>query len=200
VNLYETLGVAPGANEADIKAAYRKLARAHHPDKGGDVERFQAIEEAYRVLSDKANRAQYDTTGSKQRQADPQQRARQMIATVFAQALKANDFAERDYVRLIETSIEQNERKQHKDKVKCEQFVRKVGKLIEVTEGEVLLGVLNQRLEVARGQIANADDMLETIARAREMIKGCKCGADIDQCIAGHLPREGVRLVFEQQR
>jgi curved DNA-binding protein CbpA len=200
VNLYETLGVAPGANEADIKAAYRKLAREHHPDKGGDVARFQAIEEAYRILSDKAKRAKYDSTGSTQRQADPQQRARQMIATVFAQLLQGNNFAERDYVRLIKSSLEQNESKQHNDKVKCEQFVTKVGKLIELTEGEVLLGVLNQRLDVARGQIDNADDTLETIARARDLIKGCKCGADIDQCIVGHLPREGVRVVFEHQQ
>jgi hypothetical protein len=123
-----------------------------------------------------------------------------MIATLFAQLLQANNFAERDYVRLIKNSIEQNERKQHSDKVKCEGFVRKVGKLIEVTEGEVLIGVLNQRLDVARGQIANADDTLETIARARDLIKSCRCGADIDQCIAGHLPREAVRFGFEHQR
>ena len=200
MSLYETLGVAPGATEADIKAAYRNLARKHHPDRGGDKGRFQAVEEAYRILSDKAKRTQYDNTGSTQRQADPQQRARQMIATLFSQLLQVNDFAERDYVRLINGSIEQNERKQHKDKVKCERFVTKVGRLIEVTEGNVLLGVLNQRLDVARGQIANADDTLETIARARELIKGCRCGADIDQCIAGHLPREGVRFVFEHQR
>lgn len=57
---YQTLGVAKGANPDEIKKAYRKLASKHHPDKGGDTVTFQKIEEAYRILSDPAQRQQYD--------------------------------------------------------------------------------------------------------------------------------------------
>ncbi len=57
---YATLGVDRGATAADIKQAYRRLANQHHPDKGGSTEQFQAIEEAYRVLSDPAARQDYD--------------------------------------------------------------------------------------------------------------------------------------------
>jgi DnaJ-class molecular chaperone len=57
---YETLGVAENASADEIKRAYRKLASQHHPDKGGDVKKFQEIEEAYRVLSDTQQRQQYD--------------------------------------------------------------------------------------------------------------------------------------------
>jgi len=57
---YTTLGVQRSASADDIKKAYRKLASQHHPDKGGDVSKFQQIEEAYRVLSDTQSRAQYD--------------------------------------------------------------------------------------------------------------------------------------------
>jgi len=57
---YSTLGVSRNASEAEIKKAYRKLASQHHPDKGGSTEQFQAIEEAYRVLSDPASRQEYD--------------------------------------------------------------------------------------------------------------------------------------------
>ena len=52
---YETLGVARGATEADIKSAYRKLARKYHPDvnKEKDAEeRFKEVGEAYAVLKD----------------------------------------------------------------------------------------------------------------------------------------------------
>ena len=57
---YETLGVPKTATPEEIKRAYRKLASQHHPDKGGDTAKFQQVEEAYRVLSDPAQRQQYD--------------------------------------------------------------------------------------------------------------------------------------------
>jgi len=57
---YSTLGIQRGASTDDIKKAYRKMASQHHPDKGGDTEKFQQIEEAYRTLSDDNTRSQYD--------------------------------------------------------------------------------------------------------------------------------------------
>jgi DnaJ-class molecular chaperone len=59
-NHYQTLGVKTSATADEIKRAYRKLASQHHPDKGGDVKKFQEIEEAYRILSDPQSREQYD--------------------------------------------------------------------------------------------------------------------------------------------
>lgn len=63
-DFYETLGVPEKASQDDIKKAYRKLAKQHHPDANpGDdaaAERFKEIGEAYSVLSDPAKRKQYD--------------------------------------------------------------------------------------------------------------------------------------------
>ncbi|MGI6103474.1 MAG: DnaJ domain-containing protein [Patescibacteria group bacterium] len=61
---YAILGVPKDASADDIKRAYRKLALEHHPDKGGDSERFKEISEAYQVLSDPQKRAAYDQFGT----------------------------------------------------------------------------------------------------------------------------------------
>lgn len=62
-DLYQILGVDRSATDDEIKRAYRRLASQHHPDKGGDKERFQEIQQAYAVLSDAAQRQQYDNPG-----------------------------------------------------------------------------------------------------------------------------------------
>lgn len=65
-SLYTTLEIAAGASEAEIKKAYRKLARQYHPDVNKDPkaeEKFKEINAAYEVLSDKEKRAKYDQYG-----------------------------------------------------------------------------------------------------------------------------------------
>src|SRR4051812_50221676 len=63
-DLYEQLGVKRGATEAEIKKAYRKLAKELHPDRNKDnpaaSERFSKVTQAYDILTDKDKRARYD--------------------------------------------------------------------------------------------------------------------------------------------
>ena len=57
---YATLGVPRTATADEIKQAFRRLASQTHPDKGGDTQKFQAIQQAYATLSDDQKRAEYD--------------------------------------------------------------------------------------------------------------------------------------------
>jgi curved DNA-binding protein len=65
---YETLGVSKTATDDEIKSAFRKLARKHHPDVAKDKkaaeEKFKQINEAYEVLSDPEKRQKYDQLGA----------------------------------------------------------------------------------------------------------------------------------------
>ena len=63
---YEVLGVGKKATDAEIKSAFRKLAKEYHPDVSKDPkaeEKFKEIQEAYAVLSDPSKRSQYDQFG-----------------------------------------------------------------------------------------------------------------------------------------
>ena len=57
---YKILGITPTAKKTEIKKAYRKLVMEHHPDHGGDEEKFKQINEAYSVLSNEKKKAEFD--------------------------------------------------------------------------------------------------------------------------------------------
>lgn len=77
---YEVLGLQRGASQKEIKQAYRKLARKHHPDVNpgdkGAEERFKEINSAFEVLSDADKRKKYDRYGERWEQAEAFEKAR----------------------------------------------------------------------------------------------------------------------------
>jgi curved DNA-binding protein len=81
VDYYKTLGVPKNASADDIKKAYRKLARKHHPDVNPNDKdahkKFQQINEANEVLSDPEKRKKYDQHGENWKHADQYEQARQ---------------------------------------------------------------------------------------------------------------------------
>jgi len=59
-NYYSILRINPDASPDEVRAAYRRMAKRHHPDAGGSSEEFYTVQEAYNILSDPARRRQYD--------------------------------------------------------------------------------------------------------------------------------------------
>jgi DnaJ domain len=59
-NYYVVLGASEDDSQAEIERLYKRLARRHHPDRGGSAEKMKAINEAYRVLGNEASRHAYD--------------------------------------------------------------------------------------------------------------------------------------------
>lgn len=69
-NYYSVLGISKNATDDEIKQAYKKLAREHHPDKGGNKETFQKIHEAYETLLNPEKRSEYDNPSPSPQQFD----------------------------------------------------------------------------------------------------------------------------------
>src|SRR6476620_9506685 len=101
---YKILGVSKTASDEDIKKAYRKLARKHHPDLNpNDKEahkKFQQINEANEVLSDPVKRKKYDQYGKDWQHAEQFEQARQSQQRPqggFARETFSGDFGEGDF-------------------------------------------------------------------------------------------------------
>lgn len=85
-NLYNILGVAPNASTDDIKKRYRSLAMRFHPDRNSDAgaeARFNAIQQAYEVLTDTKRRAEYDQQMNDRIVLDAEGEALELWRSVF---------------------------------------------------------------------------------------------------------------------
>ena len=81
---YMVLGVAADADKAQVKAAFRSLAKTCHPDlKGGSEQRFREINSAYKTLVDPMRRAAYDAESALMR-ARARRRLKGALATMTA--------------------------------------------------------------------------------------------------------------------
>jgi hypothetical protein len=164
---YEVLGLRKDASPEDVKAAYRKRAKASHPDAGGDAKEFVAVKAAHVVLSDPVKRKRFDDTG--EIDDDGPDNADQPALQVIAQLLQV--IIAGDVDPLMHDAVEAMRRT----------INAKIG---EIRNKIVSLDRAAARVETLRGRFRRKGKGPNTIERMldwqAEAIGGARKAADVD--------------------
>ena len=159
MDLYDALGVPRDATLKQIKAAYRKLAQLHHPDKGGDNERFLLIKQAYETLSDPEMRDHYDRYGNLKENKSLMVLAQQKVGSLFMQTMNGvvNDYTD---IILVMRELIKAERKQLRNHLRQLVVEYKKGRqakhrLRQVGKSDLIMQLANsRRTDVVRGYLS----------------------------------------------
>lgn len=166
---YKILGVAREATTEEIRKSYRKLAQKHHPDKGGDAEMFKCLEEAYRILSDLALRAEFDQNGCI-KPAEPtikEKAVHAFCALLVAWADRVTDAKTDDPFADIRAQVRSNrERMLDERSFRVERIKQRKEALTRIASPEgdtVAENVLQQGINSFESEIAKLDDQLAVL-------------------------------------
>ncbi len=132
MTLYEILSVEPKAEQEEIKRAYRKLAQMHHPDKGGDKDKFQEIQNAYEVLSDDERRKFYDETGETGKAPSVIDAAVSELCQLFKATVSSSfDAVYSDLFKQMRNTIKNRLAEMDSAKLMCERAIVKNDKIVK---------------------------------------------------------------------
>ena len=165
--LYDDLGVAPDATDADIRKAFRGLARQHHPDRaGGDHARMSAVNRAYETLSDPERRARYDATGETRGPPSLDDRARSILFQVMTQEFDRQPEGA-DLVRAVREHLQRGLRQNRSVIAQAREVIEKVGRQRKkLKDAGLFAGLFDQRVAELGGKVTAIEHDNEAIERA----------------------------------
>lgn len=172
--LYKILEVIESASAAEIKKAHRRLAKEHHPDKGGDPEKFDKIQQAYEVLSDPERRAKYDETGEFE---DEKDRSKQEFVSfvdqvIIPEIVKANALSF-DLIGIASLSLEKSRNDAMNQKVAAtshrDQLQRSLKRIKRKDDGvDLITQMITQKVDALNGLLDQIDKALASLDRIQE--------------------------------
>jgi len=159
VDLYQELELNRNCTSEQIKNQYRILAQRHHPDKGGDVDKFQRIKQAYEVLIDPARRDEYDRTGSVTEPKVIHAEAVEHLSRVFHGVINNFDPDSGNLVDLMRNEILALQMLIEQDKNTCKRHIEILEmmkdkiKIIDETKENILLSFATNQLELRYNEL-----------------------------------------------
>jgi curved DNA-binding protein CbpA len=188
MNFYEVLGVKRDADGATIRKAYKSLASAHHPDKGGDVERFQEIKHAYETLKRDESRKRYDETGESGMEPSLDQKAVGGLADMFMTIVKANmtKLSRVDVSQLLKEAVAHNLQASYTQDSQIEDVIRSLTDAKgRVKKGNnVFIGCIDQELISTTLAQTENNSRIELLERMTELVE------DFEYDFVNHAPKK----------
>ncbi|MCP5018405.1 MAG: DnaJ domain-containing protein [Ketobacter sp.] len=170
---YQTLNVDVDAPVSEIKKSYKDLAKKHHPDTGGNVDRFQELAHAWNILKDENSRSHYDKFGEDPAQYPPNA-ALSLVAGLLNQMMDDPQIEDinliKEGIKVINLKMENMQQKL--DEIECkilsaEKIRKRVGR-----NGEKILPIINSRIDNLRKSRDDMKRLKEYHHAALEIISG----------------------------
>jgi curved DNA-binding protein CbpA len=196
MTLYNDLGVSPDATTAQIIAAYRRKAKQHHPDAGGDPVEFAKAQRAAEILRDPEKRARYDATGvADESPVSEQVEAAEVLCNVFRQVRQ--QFREHGHrvdlalqlkaglMQLLESLKRERERfeNEQRDNDDARHRLRHRGE-----NADFIRGMLEEEAATIERGLGEVERKGRIFAAALEMAKDYDWIVDLDPLDTGQLP------------
>ena len=173
--LYDDLELPKTCTAEEIKQKYRILAQLHHPDKGGDVEKFKRMKLAYEVLSDSIKREHYDSTGDHYNDINIDSEVMGRLAVMVSQFVQHINPEFDDLILKMKIEIRALQQMTTNAIVECNELIVKfniISKKIRLKkEGENLLKlVVDKKVLVLHNEVINHKRGLIVFARMLEVL------------------------------
>jgi DnaJ-class molecular chaperone len=174
-DLYNDLGVSKDADAKEIKKAYRSESQKHHPDKGGDPEKFHSIALAYQVLSDPSRRKEYDETGSTEKKRGPEIAAEQVIYTWLNEILEQDSMPNDIVLELtdrIESGRTQLTKAKNQTQYRLKKFNRLLGRVSGGDQDNMVDNALKKKITDCEKQLEDIEEQFKVSECMTTMLEG----------------------------
>lgn len=183
ISLYEVLEVSKDADKKQIKKAYHKQSKIHHPDKGGSEKKMQEITEAYRILSDNKLRKMYDEGGSVEAVKEEADGLLRRVFAVFEEAMNEHNFVPdfTDLFKIMREKCNEKEQRMDKDIEEVENEIRNIeGIKKRLINAIVFERYLDGLIDANKLRIKGIKEEIDYIRRVLEFISNCEYEVDPD--------------------
>ncbi|MDQ0559760.1 curved DNA-binding protein CbpA [Rhizobium mesoamericanum] len=186
-NPYEILGVRRDATDDQVKAAYRRRAKATHPDSGGDPEAFSRVQKAYELLLDPVRRKVFDDTGYDVELADPIDLQALMVIEKLVNQLTLDEREPGTFDPLsrMRADLSEDMRKARFSKRELERHASRIEHHLERLEKrpatDVLGSMLRARIKAISTAIGETEAKIKASERACEMLYDYSYEVDVQE-------------------
>lgn len=161
MNPYEELEVDVDASDKEIKSAYKKKAQKHHPDKGGDKEKFMMIKLSYDVLSNAKKREKFDKTGDIDEQSKTDSKLEEHLEQLFSAVIQNCNF-KGDIITeskaLVDSRIASLNSEIKKSKVELRKYQKNRFRMKTENDRNIYLEIIDKNIYILEQKISDAEE------------------------------------------